>query len=50
MGTLEFILFVSDQVRSIAFYEKPLRIVPSLNVPGMMEFPSINSKYITLKY
>lgn len=38
MGLIEFILYVSDQERSTAFYEKLLEISPSLSVPGMTEF------------
>lgn len=38
METIEFILYVSDQMRSTEFYEKLLKISPSLNVPGMTEF------------
>lgn len=38
METIEFILYVSDQVRSAEFYEKLLRLQPSLHVPGMTEF------------
>jgi predicted lactoylglutathione lyase len=38
METVEFILYVSDQTRSTEFYEKLLKISPSLNVPGMTEF------------
>lgn len=34
----QFILYVSDQNRSSDFYEKVLRIKPSLDVPGMTEF------------
>lgn len=33
-----FILYVSDQVRSTAFYASVLGVAPSLNVPGMTEF------------
>jgi catechol 2,3-dioxygenase-like lactoylglutathione lyase family enzyme len=33
-----FILYVSDQVRSTAFYAGVLGVAPSLNVPGMTEF------------
>lgn len=39
METVEFILYVSDQAQSTEFYEKLLKISPSLNVPGMTEFP-----------
>ena len=35
---VQFILYVSDQKRSRDFYEKVLRIKPSLDVPGMTEF------------
>ena len=38
METIEFILYVADQARSAEFYEKLLKISPSLNVPGMTEF------------
>jgi predicted enzyme related to lactoylglutathione lyase len=38
METIEFILYVADQARSTEFYEKLLKISPSLNVPGMTEF------------
>ncbi len=38
METIEFILYVSDQVRSTEFYGKLLGLQPSLNVPGMTEF------------
>ena len=37
-----FILYVSDQIRSTAFYAKVLNMAPSLNVPGMTEF-ALNS-------
>ena len=33
-----FILYVSDQERSTAFYSTVLEKVPELNVPGMTEF------------
>ena len=33
-----FILYVSDQERSTAFYSEVLGEVPTLNVPGMTEF------------
>ena len=35
---VHFILYVSDQQRSTAFYSDVLGEVPSLNVPGMTEF------------
>jgi len=35
---VHFILYVSDQVRSTAFYASVLGVAPSLNVPGMTEF------------
>lgn len=35
---VHFILYVSDQERSTAFYSDVLGEVPSLNVPGMTEF------------
>ncbi|MEH6763380.1 MAG: VOC family protein [Aequorivita antarctica] len=38
METVEFILYVSDQVLSTEFYEKLFNLTPSLNVPGMTEF------------
>lgn len=38
MDAIEFILYVSDQVRSTEFYEKLLELQPTLNVPGMTEF------------
>lgn len=34
----EFILYVSDQERSRAFYESVLEMTPVLHVPGMTEF------------
>ena len=33
-----FILYVSDQARSTAFYTQVLLMEPELNVPGMTEF------------
>lgn len=33
-----FILYVTDQARSRAFYEQVLQIAPRLHVPGMTEF------------
>lgn len=33
-----FILYVSDQARSTAFYSAVLQAEPTLNVPGMTEF------------
>lgn len=38
MNTVEFILYVSNQEKSTAFYQTILGIEPSLNVPGMTEF------------
>ncbi len=38
MNTIEFILYVSNQEKSTAFYQTILGIKPSLNVPGMTEF------------
>lgn len=38
METVEFIIYVSNQMRSAEFYEKLLTITPSLNVPGMTAF------------
>ncbi|OAD90240.1 hypothetical protein A7A78_06755 [Aequorivita soesokkakensis] len=38
METVEFILYVSEQVRSTKFYGKLLDLTPTLNVPGMTEF------------
>lgn len=38
MNEVEFIIYVSDQMKSKVFYEKLLQIEPSLNVPGMTEF------------
>ncbi|MGQ0762075.1 MAG: VOC family protein [Acidobacteriota bacterium] len=35
---VHFILYVSDQERSTAFYSDVLGEVPTLNVPGMTEF------------
>jgi catechol 2,3-dioxygenase-like lactoylglutathione lyase family enzyme len=35
---IEFILYVSDQERSTAFYSDILEIEPVLHVPGMTEF------------
>lgn len=36
-----FILYVADQERSCSFYQAVLGVKPSLNVPGMTEFPLI---------
>lgn len=36
--TVEFILYVADQLRSRDFYTAILEIEPSLDVPGMTEF------------
>lgn len=38
MNEIEFIIYVSKQDRSKDFYERLLKIKPSLNVPGMTEF------------
>ncbi len=38
METIEFILYVSDQVRSAEFYGKLFKLQPSLDVTGMTEF------------
>ena len=38
MNEIEFIIYVSNQDRSKDFYERLLKIKPSLNVPGMTEF------------
>ena len=38
MKRAHFVLFVSDQERSRAFYEQTLRSIPQLHVPGMTEF------------
>jgi len=38
MTKAHFILYVSDQARSTAFYSLVLNVPPSLNVPGMTEF------------
>jgi uncharacterized protein len=35
----EFILYVADQRRSAAFYSAVLGLAPTLDVPGMTEFP-----------
>lgn len=37
-GTIEIILYVSDQARSKAFYREVLQLEPTLDVPGMTEF------------
>lgn len=34
-----FILYVKEQARSRTFYEAALGVAPSLDVPGMTEFP-----------
>ncbi len=34
-----FILYVRDQAKSTEFYRRTLSLEPSLNVPGMTEFP-----------
>lgn len=36
--SVEIILYVSDQEKSMQFYEKLLRVSPDLHVPGMTEF------------
>ena len=38
MIDFEFIIYVKNQARSKAFYEKLLQIKPVLDVPGMTEF------------
>lgn len=38
MKGIEFIIYVSDQVKSRDFYSKLLNMEPSLHVPGMTEF------------
>ncbi len=38
MTTAHFILYVADQRRSSAFYERVLSLAPRLDVPGMTEF------------
>ena len=43
-----FILYVSDQERSTAFYSDVLGEVPTLNVPGMTEFRLENSTVLGL--
>ena len=35
---IEFILYVSDQRASTAFYQEILELTPALDVPGMTEF------------
>jgi len=35
---VQFIIYVSDQLKSKDFYSKVLNLVPSLDVPGMTEF------------
>ena len=37
--TTLFILYVADQNRSRDFYQKVLQLQPTLDVPGMTEFP-----------
>ena len=34
-----FVLYVDDQARSAAFYQRTLDVPPSLDVPGMTQFP-----------
>ncbi len=45
MGNFErevlFVFYVANQERSCAFYQALLDVEPSLNVPGMTEFPLI---------
>ena len=36
--SVEIILYVSDQEKSVQFYEKLFRVSPDLHVPGMTEF------------
>ncbi len=43
MFEIEFILYVSDQMRSKIFYEELLQLDPSLNVSGMTEFTLHNN-------
>jgi uncharacterized glyoxalase superfamily protein PhnB len=38
MHVAHFILYVADQNASARFYERALRLVPRLHVPGMTEF------------
>jgi len=38
MESIEFILYVSDQIKSRDFYKKVLLKIPTLDVPGMTEF------------
>ncbi len=38
MKEIEFILYVANQEKSNYFYQKLLKIIPSLDVPGMTEF------------
>ncbi|MDY0077007.1 MAG: lactoylglutathione lyase [Bacteroidales bacterium] len=38
MKEIEFILYVTNQKKSTAFYQQLLEITPSLDVPGMTEF------------
>ena len=45
---VHFILYVSDQVRSTAFYSQVLAEVPTLNVPGMTEFRLADSTILGL--
>lgn len=39
IAEIEFILYVADQARSRDFYKDVLGLQPSLDVPGMTEFP-----------
>lgn len=45
---VHFILYVSDQVRSTAFYSQVLAAVPTLDVPGMTEFRLADSTVLGL--
>ena len=43
-----FILYVADQARSRAFYRAALGCEPSLDVPGMTEFPLTGGGFLGL--
>ncbi len=43
-----FILYVADQERSRSFYGEVLGVEPSLDVPGMTEFPLPGGGYLGL--
>ena len=45
---IHFILYVSDQERSTAFYSQVLGEAPTLNVPGMTEFSLEDSTVLGL--